>query len=47
MALIHTHAGHNDDISSLALCPAAVDFDGRQYPARTLVATGQVGGHYS
>ncbi len=34
--------GHTDDITSLALCPAAVDFDGRSFPARTLVATGQV-----
>lgn len=35
--------GHNDDISSIAICPAPMDLDGRQYPARTLVATGQVG----
>ncbi len=34
--------GHNDDILSLALCPAPVKFDGQTYPARTLVATGQV-----
>jgi hypothetical protein len=34
--------GHNDDITALTLCPAAVDHDGKQYPARTLVATAQV-----
>lgn len=36
--------GHTDDISSIALCPAEIDFNGRKYPAKTLVATGQVGG---
>eukprot|EP00983_Pelagomonas_calceolata_P092642 1157691-Pelagomonas_calceolata.AAC.1 len=35
--------GHTDDVLSLALCAAPVKFDGQTYPARTLVATGQVG----
>ncbi|GAX82495.1 hypothetical protein CEUSTIGMA_g9922.t1 [Chlamydomonas eustigma] len=34
--------GHDDDITALTLCPAAVDFEGKQFPAKTLVATGQV-----
>lgn len=34
--------GHTDDILSLAMCPAPVKFEGQTYPARTLVATGQV-----
>eukprot|EP00798_Chlamydomonas_sp_ICE-L_P030392 gene30392-35400_t len=34
--------GHADDISALALCSAPIDFDGRSFPAKTLVATGQV-----
>jgi len=37
--------GHTNDVQSLALCPAAVKFDGQEFPARTLVATGQVRGH--
>ncbi|KAF5831718.1 WD40-repeat-containing domain protein [Dunaliella salina] len=34
--------GHSDDVLSLALCPAPVEFDHEVYPARTLVATGQI-----
>jgi len=34
--------GHTDDVLSLALCAAPVKFDGQTYPARTLVATGQI-----
>ena len=34
--------GHTDDICALALCSAPIDFEGRQYPGGTLVATGQV-----
>ena len=34
--------GRSDDITSLTLCPAPVDYDGKQYPAKTLVATAQV-----
>lgn len=36
--------GHTDDIRCLALCAAAVTYAGVDYPARTLVATGQVRG---
>jgi hypothetical protein len=39
----HFFLGHSDDISALALCRAAVDVGGVQYPERSLVATGQVG----
>lgn len=38
----HFFLAHTDDISSLAICPAAVDVNGRQHPGRTLIATGQV-----
>ncbi|KAJ9506292.1 hypothetical protein QJQ45_013870, partial [Haematococcus lacustris] len=38
----HFFLGHSDDITALALCPAAAEVEGRQYPARCLVATGQV-----
>lgn len=38
----HFFLGHIDDIKSLALCPAAVEVEGQQYPAKCLVATGQV-----
>eukprot|EP00892_Ulva_mutabilis_P007281 jgi/Ulvmu1/4925/UM203_0004.1 len=34
--------GHDDDIRSLALCPAAAQVDATSYPANALVATGQV-----
>jgi hypothetical protein len=39
----HFFLGHNDDVKSLALCPAAVQFADQEYPARSLAATGQVG----
>jgi hypothetical protein len=38
----HFVLGHNDDVKSLALCPADVQFGDQQYPARSLAATGQV-----
>jgi microtubule-associated protein-like 6 len=38
----HFFLGHTNDITALALCPAAVDVSGQPYPARTLVASGQV-----
>lgn len=38
----HYFLGHTDDIKSLALCPAPIDVAGKQYPAKTLVATAQV-----
>ncbi len=34
--------GHNDDIKSIALCPAAVSHNGQEYGPGRLVATGQV-----
>mmetsp|Transcript_34365 Transcript_34365/g.76299 ORF Transcript_34365/g.76299 Transcript_34365/m.76299 type:complete len:1172 (-) Transcript_34365:306-3821(-) len=34
--------GHNDDITAVALCPASIDYNGKQFPAKTIVATGQV-----
>ena len=34
--------GHTDDIKSLALCPVSVQMDHKEYPAKTVVATGQV-----
>jgi len=34
--------GHNDDISALTLCPVDVEVNGATYPAKSLVATGQV-----
>jgi hypothetical protein len=39
----HFFLGHNDDIKSLAVCPGAVTLGDVQYPANSLVATGQVG----
>jgi len=38
----HFFLGHNDDIKSLAMCPASVTCEDQQYPAGSLVATGQV-----
>lgn len=38
----HYFLGHTDDIKSLALCPAPIDVAGKQYPAKTIVATAQV-----
>uniref|UniRef100_A0A383VWQ6 EML-like second beta-propeller domain-containing protein n=1 Tax=Tetradesmus obliquus TaxID=3088 RepID=A0A383VWQ6_TETOB len=38
----HFFLGHNDDVKSLALCPAEVQYGDQQYPARSLAATGQV-----
>eukprot|EP00241_Pyramimonas_parkeae_P000789 CAMPEP_0114273362 /NCGR_PEP_ID=MMETSP0058-20121206/29060_1 /TAXON_ID=36894 /ORGANISM="Pyramimonas parkeae, CCMP726" /LENGTH=967 /DNA_ID=CAMNT_0001392819 /DNA_START=317 /DNA_END=3220 /DNA_ORIENTATION=+ len=33
---------HTDDIKCLAICPVAVTYAGEEYPARSLVVTGQV-----
>lgn len=38
----HFFLAHDDDIKSLALCPAAVQMADKEYPANTIVATGQV-----
>jgi len=38
----HFFFGHNDDIKSLAMCPASVTHEDQQYPAGSLVASGQV-----
>lgn len=38
----HFFLGHNDDIKSLAMCPSSVTCEDQQYPAGSLVATGQV-----
>ncbi|KAG1660169.1 hypothetical protein FOA52_005269 [Chlamydomonas sp. UWO 241] len=34
--------GHVDDISAICLCPAEIEVSGVTYPAKTLVATGQM-----
>eukprot|EP00959_Pyramimonas_sp_CCMP1952_P075494 1577907-Pyramimonas_sp.AAC.1 len=34
--------GHTDDIKCMAVCAAAVTFNGEEFPPRSLVATGQV-----
>ncbi len=39
----HFFLGHTDDIKAMAVCNAEVDVNGRKYPARTVVATAQVG----
>lgn len=38
----HFFLGHNDDVKSVALCPAAVHVGDVHYPAHSLAATGQV-----
>lgn len=39
----HFFLGHTDDIKAMAVCNAEVDVNGRKYPAKTVVATAQVG----